>query len=274
MDSLLVKNAEYIGASNRKSLYDLTIPKNWNGKLIVFIHGYMGFKDWGCWHLVEAYFVNNSYGFLKYNVSHNGGTTDNPIDFPDPEAFSLNTYSKEIEDFSCVINHVVDHLVEKPAIYTIGHSRGGGIAALHSQHPLVKKWCSWAGICSIGERFPTGDELETWKNQTYRYVKNGRTMQNLPLHYDQYRDYISNTERLDIESYCKQNNKPCLLIHGSEDTSVLLKEGERLAQWTKTQLQIIEGAQHTFNSSHPWNEETMPDALVEACSKTLTFFES
>lgn len=273
MNPLQVKNAVYTGASGRKSIYDLTIPENWNGKLIVFIHGYMGFKDWGCWQLVDSFFVDNSYGFLRYNVSHNGGTVDNPIDFPDPEAFSINTYSKELKDFELIIDHVQEQLGKPLDIYTIGHSRGGGIAALQSQHLFVKKWCSWASICSIEERFPSGEDLIKWKESAYRYVKNGRTKQDLPLHYNQYEDYILNRDRLNIENYCKKNDKPCLLIHGSEDASVLPEEGERLARWTQTELQIIDDAQHTFNSSHPWNDSEMPEALLEACTKTLTFFE-
>ena len=77
-------NAVYTGASNRKSLYDLCIPENWNNKIIIFIHGYMGYKDWGCWNLVSDFFTNEKYGFLKYNVSHNGGTIEKPIDFYRP----------------------------------------------------------------------------------------------------------------------------------------------------------------------------------------------
>ena len=100
MDTPIKLNNEiYTGAKGRESLFDLTVPTNWNNKLIIFLHGYMGYKDWGCWNLVQAYFNNYEYGFLKYNVSHNGGTVENPIDFSDLEAFSENTYMNEIRDF-------------------------------------------------------------------------------------------------------------------------------------------------------------------------------
>lgn len=277
------RNQEYTGADGRKSLYDLTIPENWNGKIVLFVHGYMGFKDWGCWHLAGDYFVRNSFGFVAYNVSHNGGTTDNPIDFPDTEAFSRNTYSKELVDFDCMVallrkryktEQWNDRGVQDLEIYAVGHSRGGGIVALQSGHPHISKWASWAGISSIEKRFPEGEALESWRESTYRYVKNGRTKQDMPHHFDQYRDFEANSKRLNIEHYCRKNNKPCLIVHGVDDTSVLISEGENLATWTNTSLIRVENAQHTFNASHPWTSADMPEALQEVCRETLLFFQS
>lgn len=280
------ENQQYKGADGRLSLYDISIPKNWNNKLIVFVHGYMGFKDWGCWGLVGQYFAENGYGFVKYNASHNGGTIDNPIDFPDTESFSKNTYLKELEDFERMLEMLDSRIGDARLldtgvsgektfeVYAIGHSRGGGIVALQSGHDRVSMWASWAGISSIEKRFPTGDALAQWKSETYRFVKNGRTKQDLPHHFDQYLAFEHNKERLNIEQHCRANKKPCFILHGREDTSVLLSEGENLSQWTETPLHIIENAQHTFNASHPWNEAQMPAALKETCHQTLLFFES
>lgn len=269
-----LKNARYSGSSGRLSVFDLTIPKGWNQRLIVFIHGYMGFKDWGCWSLVEDFFVDNSYGFLKYNASHNGGTPENPIDFPDEEAFSKNTYSKELFDFEEVLKRAFTELKVQPEVFVIGHSRGGGIAALQSQHDAVVKWCTWAGISSIEDRFPTGDALEEWRSNTFKYVKNGRTHQNLPLHFDQYLDFEKHGDRLNIQNYCEKNSKPCLIIHGAEDTSVNPNEAIALGKWTKTDPILIPETQHTFDASHPWESEGMPDALTKICTITLNFFEN
>ena len=58
-----IKNTVYTGSKKRESLYDLTIPEKFNGDLILFIHGYMGFKDWGAWNLMEQAFVNQDFGF-------------------------------------------------------------------------------------------------------------------------------------------------------------------------------------------------------------------
>ena len=42
------KNLWFVGANSRKSVLDLYIPKNGeNNPLLIFLHGFKGFKDWG-----------------------------------------------------------------------------------------------------------------------------------------------------------------------------------------------------------------------------------
>ena len=101
-----LQNQRYIGSNNRESLVDIITPNDFNNKLIIFIHGYMGYKDWGCWPIVEKYYTDLGYGFCKYNVSHNGGTIEQPIDFSDLNAFGENNYSKELFDLQQVINWI------------------------------------------------------------------------------------------------------------------------------------------------------------------------
>ncbi len=59
-------NESYTGALDRKSLIDLEIPTQWNNEIVVFIHGFMGFKDWGAWQLVQAYFVERGFRTKKH----------------------------------------------------------------------------------------------------------------------------------------------------------------------------------------------------------------
>jgi hypothetical protein len=67
--------------------------------IVIFCHGYKGFKDWGAWNLVGKEFANKNFFFIKFNFSHNGGTMKNPIDFPDLEAFGNNNFSHELKRF-------------------------------------------------------------------------------------------------------------------------------------------------------------------------------
>ena len=116
----------YTGAHARKSLYELTTSPE-HQELIVFVHGFMGFMDWGAWHLVRDFFTNAGFDFCRFNLSHNGGTPTEPIDFPDAEAFGQNTYSKELFDISSVLNHLESWHRTYQKIHLIGHSRGGGM---------------------------------------------------------------------------------------------------------------------------------------------------
>ena len=42
-------------------------------KVVIFCHGYKGFKDWGAWNLMAEAFANAGFFFIKFNFSHNGG---------------------------------------------------------------------------------------------------------------------------------------------------------------------------------------------------------
>lgn len=267
-----IKNGHYIGSDDRKSLIDLEIPENFNGEIIVFIHGFMGFKDWGAWNLVQDYFTEKGFGFCKFNLSHNGGTIENGIDFPDEESFGRNTYLKELKDVFCVLNWIEKQDVSFKKLHVIGHSRGGGIALIAaSSNQRICSVISWAGISDIGSRFPAGKELEDWKSSGVRYVQNGRTKQKLTQYYSLYEDFIVNKSLLDIGKACVNKIVPACVIHGTDDTSVFLSEGELNAKRLNVQLHLIENADHVFGASHPWNSKQLPSDLKKVCEITLEF---
>jgi len=266
-----IRNGVYLGAERKEALYDLKVPENYGGELIIFMHGFMGFKDWGCWYLVEKFFTDRGFAFLKYNVSHNGTSLTDPLNFVDTEAFAQNNYSKEILDLEGILYLVGQEFDVLPSINLIGHSRGGGIAHLFSHDNRIARIISWAGISSIESRFPKGDELEAWKQAGRRTVHNGRTKQDLPIAYSQFEDFLKNRKRLNIAYYCQTSAKPSFVIHGDQDDSVKIQEGKTLAEYLQVELCEIAGANHTFNSSHPWQEEKLPAALEQACQETFRF---
>lgn len=272
MDKLEIRNGIYYGSLGRPSLFDLSIPNDWNHKLVIFVHGFMGFKDWGAWNLVQAYFVSKGFGFAKFNLSHNGGTTEQGLDFPDLEAFSRNTYSKEIADIGYVRGHI-STLIQAEKTYLIGHSRGGGDVILHAQSEPTEKIALWASISDIGSRFPTGQELTDWQQVGQRTVFNGRTQQQLPQSFGFYEDFKSNEAELNIQAGIKALKIPLIIFHGEDDSSVPISEGEELALWSKNSLIRVKNADHVFGSSHPWTKQELPPALLEICKRTLAFFE-
>ena len=270
-----IKNGVYIGANGRKSLIDLQVPEKLECKdILLFVHGYKGYKDWGCWNLVQKYFTNRGLGFAKMNTSHNGGTIDEPIDFPDLEAFGANRYSYEVEDIKNAIQWIREKSKDTEIkIHLIGHSRGGGEVILAGEHPEVKTVTTWAGISSIEERFPSGEALEKWREEGVRYVTNGRTGQEMPHNFSMYEDWAINKEKLSIEKAARNLKKPCLHIHGDIDEAVSIINAEHLSQWTEGKMIVIRDGNHAFGSSHPWKEDELPSKLYEVCSLTLQFVE-
>ena len=94
------QNFNIHGAKGRIILIDLTFDDSLkNAPLVIFAHGFKGFKDWGTHNLVANYFAERGYRYLKFNFSHNGTTTDKPTEFADLIAFSDNTFSIELRRF-------------------------------------------------------------------------------------------------------------------------------------------------------------------------------
>jgi pimeloyl-ACP methyl ester carboxylesterase len=243
-------------------VYDSSIKL---GPLIIFCHGYKGFKDWGAWPLLSEALAASGFVVIKFNFSHNGGTHKQPIDFPDLEAFGNNNYTKELEDLDRVISWVqityANHPNMNPLNLTlIGHSRGGGIVTIKAaEDPRVKKVISLAGVSDFKSRFPLGKELEKWKETGVRFVENGRTKQLMPHYYQFYKDFIANEPRLTIQTAVKKLKIPFLIIHGDADTSVSINEALALRGWSPNgQFIALQGANHVFGSSHPWVLTELP----------------
>ncbi len=272
------ENKIFEGSDGRKSLFDFQLPEQAKGVLI-FMHGYKGYKDWGAWPLMQNYFVSQGYGFVKFNVTHNGGTVDNPIDFDDLEAFGRNTYSKELFDLLTIIDET-ERIVKEECeldlpLYLLGHSRGGGMVILGgSEHPKIKGIVSLAGISVIENRFPEGDPLREWERTGVIYVRNARTNQDMPHFYSFYEDFVHYKSLLNIESAATAINVPFLQIHGDMDLTVSISEGQKIAEWTDTDLVIMKGADHTFGSKQPWSEEDLPEDLEVVVHEIFTFLSN
>ena len=264
-------NCLYLGADDRQHTYDLVIPENYRGCTLLFMHGFMGFKDWGCWDLMMDHFVGLGYGFCRFNISHNGTTKDHPLEFVDANSFGEDSYFKELTDLRRMIDLTRSKISIQDKLVLIGHSRGGGMVLLGSNDDRVTAVISLAGISSIESRFPTGDLLQAWKNEGVKYVHNSRTGQDLPQYFSQYEDFLEHKNQLSIRNACEHLKKPVLLIHGTNDTSVSIDEGYELASFCGTDLKIIEGADHTFGAAHPWHEEKMPDHLLQVCQSIHKF---
>ncbi|MCF6278844.1 MAG: alpha/beta hydrolase [Flavobacteriaceae bacterium] len=246
--------------------------------IVIFCHGYKGFKDWGSWDLVAKMFAETNHFFIKFNFSHNGETLENPIDFPDLEAFGENNITTELNDLEDVINWIITNEkykseVDITDIILIGHSRGGGIVTIKaSENKKVSRVISWNGVSDYALRFPKGKDLEEWEKEGVLYVLNGRTKQQMPHKYQFYQDFKDNEERLSIKTAVENLNKPQLIISGTHDEVVKPIEAKNMHLWNpKSKLLLIEGMNHTLGGMHPWNEEKLPIHLEKAVQMSIDF---
>ena len=280
---ILEKNFVLTRPNEKPILYDVSYIQNKTTKpIVIFCHGYKGFKDWGAWHLVAKAFAKEGFFFLKFNFSHNGGTIEQPIDFPDLKAFGKNNFSKELLDLENIIslislNNKFEKEVDTKNITLIGHSRGGGIVLIKAEEePRVNNVITWAGLSDFKARFQENSEnFKQWEKTGITFVENGRTKQQMPHEFQFYKDFQENENRLTIKRAVENLNTRQLIIHGSEDTSVTSLEAQYLHQWnSKSKLEILENADHVFGASHPWNNVDLPTDLFKVIKQTIAFIKN
>ncbi len=279
----ITKNIIIQGKNDKPILVDTFYISNKIPKpILIFCHGYKGFKDWGAWNIMAEIVANAGFCFIKFNFSHNGGTARQPIDFPDLEAFGNNNYTKELDDLETIIDWVCKNPTFKTEgntnnITLLGHSRGGGIVAIKAEEDSrIKNIISLAGVSDFKARFNENSEaFKNWKETGIKFVENGRTKQQMPHYFQFYQDFIKNENRLTIKRAVKSIKIPHLIIHGSEDTSVFPEEAKTLHEWNpNSKLEIIEGANHVFGTSHPWGKDNLSDDLLNAVDLIIAFLKN
>lgn len=260
------------GSNGKAIIGDLTYDaKNTKAPLVIFVHGFKGFKDWGAHNLVARYFAQNGYRYLKFNLSHSGVSPEKPNDVSDLEVFASNTVSKEMVDVDLVIDYALQNLNVKE-LYLIGHSRGGGLSILQAaSNPHVKALMTWSSIADFSSLWGKSKEAE-WRKAGKIYVVNARTKEEMPLNVSLLEDFEANKEKLDILAAAKQINIPWLIVQGDEDVNVPLAIAQQLANANPTsRLVKIEGANHVYGASHPYTGQSLPAQLLQVCEKCLTF---
>ncbi len=273
------KNYQIPGAEGRPITFDITLPETGTpAPLIIFLHGFKGFKDWAHWPLVSKALAEKGFAVLKMNFSHNGTTPEHPVDFVDLEAFGRNTFSKELEDIDHVINWLFAHPGETEAIdlnriYLVAHSRGGAVAIIKAaSDDRIKKVVTWSSVSYLDRYTP--EELEMWRKQGVVHIHNARTNQDMPLYFSLAEDFIAHREEYSVKNACKKLNKPLLVIHAEKDETVPLDEGKNIAGWTAgATLYIVNNADHSFKGYHPYDAEELPPESTDLVEKTAEFLK-
>lgn len=250
--------------------------------VILHVHGFKGFKDWGYFNQLANRAAMAGFVFFKMNFSHNGTTPEHPVDFVDLEAFGSNNFSIEQRDMGQVIDLIFsDHsAIDKQQMdlnrfFLTGHSRGGAAVLLKGYHDKrVKAIASWAGINDLSNYF-SHKEVEEWKEKGVVYIENSRTRQLMPLYYQIVEDYLRNENSFNVPDIIRKLIKPALIVHGSGDTTVPVEVAYQTKSWNQNVvLHILEGSDHVFGGGHPWKKNKLPPDAVRVIDTTLEFFRS
>jgi uncharacterized protein len=248
--------------------------------VVIFTHGFKGFKDWGHYNLMAQYFAEQGFVFIKFNFAYNGTTVEDFSDIHDLEAFGNNNFSLELDDLKALIDLVEN--VEGPLpnneldldhIYLIGHSRGGGTVILKAaEDPRIKAVATWAAVNKFDQRW---DELENekWEREGVQWITNARTGQKMPMYYQIMENYIANRQRLEIPKVIQDIKQPLLILHGKEDETLPIQMAHDLHSWKPdAEMHLLPGADHSFGGKHPYEKDELPEAARTAADLSIAFF--
>lgn len=277
------KNQRIEGKHGKPILADLIFKDDGKAKpIVIFAHGYKGFKDWGAWEVMAEEFAKEGFFFVKFNFSHNGTGPEHLTEFHNIEAFGDNNYIIELDDLQSVIDWILlpdfsfAQQINPADIGLVGHSRGGGITLIKaSEDKRITKLVTLASVSDYASRFPEGKKLEAWEKKGVQYIVNTRTGQQLPHHYQFYKNFRENRERLNIKKAAKKLEIPHLIAHGSSDTTVSIGEAGNLFEWSPApKLLLVENADHVFGTKHPWNGEELPKEFRHVIDKSIQFLKT
>ena len=278
----ILSNIQIAGKHNKTILLDIFYENTQQPKdIVIFAHGFKGFKDWGAWDMVAQNFAKAGFVFAKFNFSHNGTTIENPLAFDDLEAFGHNNYSIESDDLESVITYLLEtqNLIDKQEIninkvHLIGHSRGGGIAILKAfEDKRITNLTTWAAINRCHRNWP--DEMVTqWNEKGGQYILNGRTKQQMPMYWQFCEDLFGNKERFDLPKVVQNFSKPFLIVHGTKDPAVKYQDALDMKKWCeKAELFTVENGNHVFGMRHPYENDVLPTDMQKVVDKTIAFFQ-
>lgn len=243
--------------------------------LIVICHGFLGFKRWGWYPYLSRKLSAAGFHTLTASFSMNG-TDERSGRITDPEAFSSNTLSREIEDLENVLyfvnNGELPVAVRKGSLGLFGHSRGGAVALIvAAERDDIRSIVTWSAPSKL-DRY-TDRRKREWKRSGKLVFIDNRADTPLHLDYSYYLDIDSNRARFDLPERASELRIPHLMVHGNRDAAVSVKDGRGLLKYPRKaehRFEIIKGCGHTFGISHPMRTAT--EELDSAVTLTVKWF--
>lgn len=283
--NIAVSGGNVVNPAGLPVYYDLYTPIGGGGKelpVVLFLHGFKGFKDWGPFPDACEVVAASGFAVLAFNFSHNGigaGRTE----YQRLDLFENNTLSADLEDVLFVIDALQTGKIQTrqavlntDKIGIIGHSRGGFTAiAAAAESESVQCLVTWAAVADYSERI-SQQNIDDWEKKGYTEYLNGRTGQKMKVNRLFYDDLLQNKDKLTAINRVKVLDIPVLFIHGRDDETVPQSNAEQLyisCASKEKELRYIGKAGHTFGGAHPFTEDDFPAGFKDLLENTTNWFE-
>ncbi|MGM0506037.1 MAG: alpha/beta hydrolase family protein [Bacteroidota bacterium] len=260
--------------------YDLYLPANTTRSVlpvVLFLHGFKGFKDWGPFPSACEDLAANGLAVLAFNFSLNGIGED-PLELDRLDLFEKSTLSQDLEDTGRVIDAIRTGAIassrarlNSDIMAVIGHSRGGHTAvAAAAEYDEIQSLVTWSAVADYNRRW-SEKMKEDWETRGWTVILNGRTGQEMKLSRKVYDDALTNADRLMAIRRVRDLYLPSLFIAGKEDEAVPWTDSRELYRAcpsTEKELHLIPDTGHTFGASHPFEEVSYPEPFEELMDQT------
>ncbi len=244
-------------------------PANPLGTVII-CHGFKGFARFSFFPYLADQLAEAGYRAVTFDFS-GSGIGDDRETFTNHEAFSRNTYLKELEDLDAVVGEARVRSWVDDGYGLFGHSRGGGIAVIQAaRDPDVKCLTTWAAISATNRWSP--DVVAEWRERGHIDITNSRTGDVMPLGTELLHEVEEfGGTSLNIAAAASRVACPWLILHGDKDETVPIEEGQRLAALAPAaQFRVLDGVNHSFGGKHPLSD--VSPALDSVTRGTVDFF--
>jgi len=249
--------------------------------VILFIHGFKGFKDWGAFPDACEDLARSGFGVVAFNLSL-GGVGENPTDLDRMDLFSRQTFTQDLDDIRSIIQALQKGEIKDSHTHLntdflgiVGHSRGGHLAIVAAaEFDSIQCLVTWSAVGNYLD-FWTDSMKKDWEKDGVTQVLNLRTQKNMPLGKVVYDDAIENEDRVIAMHRVKELRVPSLFIHAREDETVPYPHSEQLhihSAAKDKELRLIAKAGHTFGVSHPFQEDDFPKPFQELVDETIGWF--
>jgi pimeloyl-ACP methyl ester carboxylesterase len=242
--------------------------------LLLFCHGFKGFKDWGSFPYVAEELSKRGIATIRFNFSCNG-VGESLTEFDELEKFAVNTYARELADLSILAEWISDDRLpvtarfDKEKLFLVGHSKGGADAILFGAgNPLIKGIVTWNGVAHV-DLFDAALRREIAENGVGS-IMNARTGQRMPITQTVIDDVDKHAAEYDLLAKVKDMPQPLCIIQGKKDYDRLVKGALMLHEAARnSELHWIEDGDHTFNTRHPFAGSS--PQLEQAIELTASF---
>jgi uncharacterized protein len=253
-----------------------TCPGAAEAPLVLVCHGFLGYKRWGFFPYLSERLAASGCHVLTMSFSMNGVDEETGL-IKRPDEFAANTVSAEIDDLRAVREYARSGALARDGVRggvrgLFGHSRGGSVAILCAGgFDEVRSIVTWSTPGTL-DRY-TARRKVRWREEGALVFADERSPVPLRLDYAYWEDIAAHRDAFDLPAAAAAIAVPRLMVHGDRDGAVTLRETRALlapARAGETRFEVIHGAGHTFNVSHPMRRPTV--ALERAVRLTTEWF--